>query len=561
MRSLFFARRMRSAAYILALCAIPAQLVGEPAHGIAMYGDPALPPDFVSLPYANPDAPKGGRISFGETGSFDSLNPHIRKGSVPWQLRSLAYESLMGRSYGEPFTLYGLLAESVETGPNREWVEFTLREGTRFSDGSPLGVEDVLFSYQRASSEAADTASWFSPVSAVNVVDDFTIDFMTKAPNPIFPDSIANFMILDKGWAEANNAALPTKEAENFATLNANGTGAFMVSERAPGLKTVLEPFANWWGTPEHNITRAEFTPIQNSATAVAALLSGDVDMINPVPIQDAARLAGQDGVEVIQGIEARVIMFGFAHQAETLKYGDNAGAPNPFLDVRVRQAVGHAINVDAILQTIMRGNAAPASQLVSPAMRGFSADLAGRPAYDPDKARALLAEAGYPDGFAFGLKCPNDRYLNDEAVCQAAVSMLAQVGITADLDAMPVRNYWPELRADNFDMYMLGWSPGTFDAEHPIRFLVTTPDAEKKLGSWNFGDYSNARVDEILPMVQSEIDAAKRQALLDEATAIYQTEAAYVPLYVQPLVWGVSRNVSLTQRPDNFLILRWITL
>jgi peptide/nickel transport system substrate-binding protein len=153
--------------------------------------------------------------------------------------------------------------------------------------------------------------------------------------------------------------------------------------------------------------------------------------------------------------------------------------------------------------------------------------------------AKALLAEAGYADGFSFGLKCPNDRYLNDEAVCQAVVGMLAQIGLDAQLEAMPVRNYWPELREDNFDMYLLGWSPGTFYAEHPIRFLASTPNAEKKLGSWNFGDYSNARVDALLPMIQSEIDDAKRQAMLDEVATILKDEQAYVPLCVQPLVWG----------------------
>ena len=184
---------------------------------------------------------------------------------------------------------------------------------------------------------------------------------------------------------------------------------------------------------------------------------------------------------------------------------------------------------------------------------------LAARPAYDPEQARALLAEAGYPDGFSFGLKCPNDRYLNDEAVCQAVTGMLAQVGLEAKLDAMPVQNYWPELRADNYDMYLLGWSPGTFDAEHPIRFLAATPNEEAKLGSWNFGGFSNARVDELLPQIQSEIDDGQRQAMLDEVTGILQEEVAYVPLYVQPLVWGAKENIELTQRPDNFFILRWV--
>ena len=498
-------------------------------------------------------------VEFRWAGTTDpqTLDPHAVNSAPVLGFLNNVYEGLVRR--GKDMTVEPALATAWEPIGAGEGWRFTLRQGVTFQDGSDFTAEDVLFSYERASAEESDTRSWFAPVSEVRVVDDFTVDIMTTAPNPIFPDSIANWMIMDSGWAAANGTERPDKENGNYATLNSNGTGAFRVTERQPGLQTVLEPFDGWWGTPEHNITKATFTPIQNPATAVAALLSGDVDLINPVPIQDAARLSQSEGVKVIQGIEARVIMLGFAHDHEALKYGANAGDPNPFRDVRVRNAVAHAVNVPAILQTIMRGNAEPASQLVSPAMRGYSTALADRPAFDPDRARALLAEAGYPEGFSFGLKCPNDRYLNDEAVCQAVVGMLAQVGIEAQLDSMPVSNYWPELRADNFDMFLLGWSPGTFDAEHPIRFLAHTPN--DKLGTWNFGGYSNARVDALLPMIQSEIDEGKRQAMLDEVAGLLQDEAAYVTLYVQPLVWGAKSNIDLTQRPDDFFILRWVTV
>ncbi len=488
-----------------------------------------------------------------------TMDPHAVNSAPVLGFLNNVYEGLVRR--GKDMTIEPALATGWEPIGDGEGWRFTLRQGVTFQDGSAFTAQDVLFSYERASSEEADTRSWFAPVSQVNVVDDFTIDIMTTAPNPIFPDSIANWMIMDSGWAEANDATRPDKDQGNFATLNANGTGAFRVTAREPGLRTALEPFDGWWGTPEHNITRAEFTPIQNPATAVAALLSGDVDFINPVPIQDVARLKADPSVEVIQGIEARIIMLGFPHEADALKYSAETSDTNPFADVRVRRAVAHAINVPAILQTIMRGSAEPASQLVSAAMRGYTPSLSDRPAHDPDAARALLAEAGYPDGFSFGLKCPNDRYLNDEAVCQAITGMLAQVGIKATLDAMPVQNYWPELRADNYDMYLLGWSPGTFDAEHPIRFLAATPNEDAKLGSWNFGGYSNARVDELLPMIQSEIDDTKRQAMLDETARILQEEVAYVPLYVQPLVWGTKADIDLTQRPDDFFILRWVTV
>jgi peptide/nickel transport system substrate-binding protein len=498
-------------------------------------------------------------FTWAETTDPQTMDPHAVNSAAVLGFLNNVYEGLVRRN--KEMEIEPALATSWEPiGAGDGW-RFHLREGVKFHDGSDFTAEDVLFSYERASSEQADTSSWFAPVSEVRVVDDYTVDIMTTSPNPIFPDSIANWMILDSGWAAAHDTGRPDKENGNFATLNTNGTGAFRVTAREPGLRTVLEPFAGWWDEAAHNITRAELTPIQNPATAVAALLSGDIDFINPVPIQDTERLKQNPDVKVIQGIEARVMMLGFPHEADRLKFSTETTDKNPFGDVRVRQAVAHAINVPAILQTIMRGNAEEASQLVSAAMRGYSDELAPRPVYNPDQARALLSEAGYPDGFSFGLKCTNDRYLNDESVCQAVTGMLAQVGLRATLDAMPVQNYWPELRADNYDMFLLGWSPGTFDAEHPIRFLVATPDEEAKLGSWNFGGYSSARVDALLPLIQSEIDEPKRQAMLDEVAGILQEEMAYVPLYVQPLIWGAQANVELTQRPDNFFILRWVTV
>ncbi|TXR54992.1 ABC transporter substrate-binding protein [Reinekea thalattae] len=488
-----------------------------------------------------------------------TMDPHAVNSAPVLGFLNNIYEGLVRR--GPDMSIEPSLATAWEPIGNGEGWRFHLRQDVSFHNGAEFNADDVVFSYQRASSEPADVKGWFAPIESVKKVDDYTVDFYTSAPNPIFPDSIANWMIMDSDWAKEVGAELPNKDAGNAATLQTNGTGAYMLKNRQPGLETTLVRFNSWWGGETGNITEATFTPIQNPATAVAALLSGDVDMINPVPIQDAARLEGNANVRVIKGIEARVIMLGFAQGADTLKYGANKGEPNPFLEPKVRQAVAHAINVPAILRTIMRGNAEPASQLVSPAMRGYSTEHSARPEFDVAKAKALLAEAGYADGFSFGLKCPNDRYLNDEAVCQAVTSMLAKVGINAELDAMPVRNYWPELREDNFDMYLLGWSPGTFDHEHPIRFLASTPNAEKKLGSWNFGDYSNSRIDELLPMIQSEIDDSKRQAMIDEVTELYQSEQAYVPLYIQPLVWGTGADVSLVQRPDNFFILRWASV
>ncbi len=230
-----------------------------------------------------------------------TMDPHAVNSAPVLGFLNNVYEGLVRR--GKDMSVEPALATAWEPiGDGAGW-RFTLREGVTFQDGAEFNADDVIFSYERASSEASDTRSWFASVSEAIKVDDYTVDFMMSAPNPIFPGSIANWMIMDSGWAEANNATLPDKENGNHATLNANGTGAFRVTVREPGLQTVLEPHDGWWDTAEHNITKATLQPIQNPATAVAALLSGDVDFINPVPIQDVTRLQSNPDVKVIQGI------------------------------------------------------------------------------------------------------------------------------------------------------------------------------------------------------------------------------------------------------------------
>ncbi len=486
-----------------------------------------------------------------------TMDPHAANIAPVLGFLNNIYEGLVRR--GKDMSLEPALAESWEALGSDGW-RFHLRQSVVFHEGQDFDADDVVFSYERAGSEQSDVRSFFASISEVRKVDQYTVDFLTNAPNPLFPDGIANFMIMDKGWAEANGVERPARDAENLATRTANGTGAFKLAAREPDIRTVVVPHNGWWDAAEHNITEATFTPISSAATAVAALLSGEVDFVEPIPLQDVPRIERTDGFTVHGGIEARVIFFGFEHEDDELRYSDVTGR-NPFQDARVRQAVYHAINADAIVDRIMRGNAQTAGLLISPSVRGFNATLNERLPYDPERARALLAEAGYPDGFSFGLRCPNDRYINDEPICTAAAGMLAAVGLKADLATMPVSNYWSELREDKFDMYMLGWSPGTFDAEHPIRFLMATPNVEKRLGSWNFGSYSDPRVDDLLPRIQVELDDAKRQGMIDEVHGILRDDAVYVPLHVQPLVWGSKDNISLTQRADNFFLLRWVSI
>ncbi|TRD17846.1 ABC transporter substrate-binding protein [Palleronia caenipelagi] len=486
-----------------------------------------------------------------------TMDPHAVNAAPVLSFLNNVYEGLVRRN-GE-MAVEPSLATSWEPLPEGAGWRFMLREGVTFHDGAEFNADDVLFSYERAVSETSDVKSWFASVTAVEKVDDYTVDFKTSSPNPLFPGSIANFMILDSGWAEANDATAPARESENFATRNANGTGPFRLTARDPGVETRLAPNDGWWDSLDSNVTEAVWTPIGNAATGLAALLSGEIDFISPIPLQDVEQVEGRDGFKVLSGLETRVIMLGFGHDHDTLKYSDETTDKNPFQDPRVRLSVAQAVDVATIDRVIMRGASEPASQLLPEGLSGWSEAHPDRPAFDADAAKAMLEEAGYPDGFSFGLMCPNDRYINDEALCRAVASMLAKIGVTAKVNAMPVRGYWDELRADNFDMYLLGWSPGTFDAEHPIRFLAHTPG--ERLGTWNFGGYSNARIDELLEPIQSEVDPAARQAMIDEVAGILQDEVAYVPLYTQPLIWAMKDSVDVVQRPDNFFLLRWVSV
>jgi peptide/nickel transport system substrate-binding protein len=504
---------------------------------------------------AGPLAPAAAEtFRWSATTDPQTMDPHAANLAPVTSFLNNIYEGLVRR--GPDMRLEPSLAVSWEPIEGGAGWRFHLREGVTFHDGTPFTADDVVFSWQRGNSEQSDVRSWFAPVAEVRAVDDLTVEILTHAPNPIFPDSIANWMIMSRAWAEANGAEEPARDRETHATLAANGTGPFVLAAREPGVLTRLLPNPDWWDTPQHNLTEAVFFPIETPATALAALLSGEVDMLQTVPVRDVERLRTTEGITTFEGLETRVIMLGFAHQAETLA---ETGAPNPFRDVRVRQAVAQAIDVDAIGQVLMSGMSAPASQLTPAGLSGYSQVHDAPIPLDRDAARAALAEAGVGDGLAFQFKCTNDRYLNDEAVCQAVTGMLAQIGLDPRLDAMPVRNYWTELRDGNFDMFLLGWSPGTFDAEHPIRFLAHSPT--DTLGTWNFGGYANARVDALLPLIQQELDPEARQAMLDEVAGILQDEVAYVPLYVEPLVWAARSGVDLVQRPDNFFMLRWVSI
>ncbi|MEM8662595.1 MAG: ABC transporter substrate-binding protein, partial [Pseudomonadota bacterium] len=336
-----------------------------------------------------------------------------------------------------------------------------------------------------------------------------------------------------------------------YASDNANGTGPFKLESRTPDAKTVLLANESWWDEPIHNITRIEFTPIGSDATRVAALLSGEVDVITPSPLQDTARLEAADGVVALQNPSLRTIMLGLNHGDEELDAAPGSGF-NPTADVRVREALWRAIDMDAIVAKVMRGKARVAGLMIAPPIAGYVAEDDVKPAYDIEKAKALLAEAGYPDGFTMGLDCTNDRYVNDEEVCLAIASMWKAIGVDTQLTAQTKGNHFPKVDRGETDAYLIGWATlPAMDGYSPVRAMLASRDGE--FGGNNPNGYTNARIDEIARAAGSETDEEKRLAMISEAIKIAKDEIAFIPLHQQPLSWAARDNIELIQFPDNY--------
>lgn len=491
-------------------------------------------------------------------GDAQSLDPHSLNETFTLGLLGNIYEGLIRR--GPDLAIQPALAESWEIVEPTRW-RFKLRQGVTFHNGNAFTADDVVFTYQRTISEGSDVKTRMATVKDVVKVDDHTVDFITTDPNPILNYEWATWYIMDKEWSEANGATKPTDVtggAENFATRNANGTGPFVVESRETDVKTVLKTNPNWWdnANKKHNLTEVIMTPISSDATRVAALLSGEIDMMYPVPVQDMKRINSNADTEVLAGPELRTIFLGMDQGRDELLYS-NVKGKNPFKDVRVREAFFLAIDIEAIKSKIMRGLSTPSALMISPFLFAHSGDFK-RVAFNPEKAKQLLADAGYPNGFEVGMDCPNNRYVNDERICQAVVSMLAKVGVKVDLLAQPKAQYFAKVLQPKWDtsFYLLGWTPGSFDSWNIMFNILGTYDKDSGRGKFNLTGYSNKDLDDLTDKVLSETDATKRNAMIKEAYEMSIKDVAYIPLHQQGLAWGKKKSVDLAQRADNQFML-----
>ncbi|MCY1166613.1 MAG: ABC transporter substrate-binding protein [Pseudomonadota bacterium] len=498
-------------------------------------------------------------LRVGNQGDALSMDPHSLNESLQISVNENVYEPLVTR--GRDYKLAPALATSWKQTSPTVW-RFELRKGVQFHDGTPFTADDVIFSYERAKSDGSDMKTYVGQIKEIKKLNDHSIDIITIAPFPILPELFTHFNIMSKKWCETNQATKPVdrrKGIENAASFRANGTGPYRLRERQPNVRTTYVRNGNYWGKIEGNVDEVIFNVIGNDATRVAALISGEIDAMEPIPVQDVGRIKAASNLKVLQGPELRVIFLGMDQKRDELQFSNIKGK-NPFKDKRVRQAFYQAIDIEGIKRTVMRGASVPIAQMFPAQVNGYAPDLEKRLPYDPEASKKLLAEAGYPNGFEVTMNCPNDRYVNDGAICQAVAANMARVGVKIKLEVETKGTYFPKILRRDTSFYMLGWTSSTVDAHNVLYAIMSTP-GDGGRGQFNLGAYSNPRFDELTDKIASETDIKKRNDMIHEAIKIHQDDIGHLPLHAQTLNWGAKKNVDLVQWPDNGMMWRYVTV
>lgn len=494
-------------------------------------------------------------LKWSRSGDSLTLDPHAQNEGPTSTLAHQIYEPLATRAVDGK--LVPALATSWQILPNDPLVwEFKIRQGVKFHDGSPLTVDDVVFSLNRVREPTSDFKGLWTSVDTVTKIDEATVHVKTKGPNPLLVQNVTNTFIMSKAWAEKNNAAKPQdfkNKEESFAVRNANGTGAYMLVSREPDVKTVMKRNDAYWGKGQvpMDVTEIIYTPVKADATRVAAMLSGEVDFVQDVPVQDIERLKSDNKLKLNIGPENRTIFFGMNVGDADLK-SDNVEGKNPLADKRVRQAMNMAINREAIQRIVMRGQSVPAGAIVPPFVNGYTKEIDAYPKVDVAKAKSLLAEAGYPNGFSITLHCPNDRYINDEGICQAAVGMLGQIGIKINLVSQSKSIHFTLIQKQppESDFFLLGWGVPPYDSDYIFSFLYHTRSGSR--GGWNAMRYSDADVDKKIQSLSSEIDLSKRNATIADLWKKLKDETLYIAIHHQTLAYAMKKDVDIPVHPDN---------
>ena len=432
-------------------------------------------------------------------------------------------------------------------------VRFQLRPGVKFSDGSLLTADDVVFSIMRAMAKTSNYAVYAEGIDKAVKVDANTVDILLKAPTPTLINQLTEMRIMSKAWAEKNNSTSPKDiktQEETFAHRNAMGTGPYVVKEWQPDQRLVLTANPNYWGKNPTNVTEIVYTPIKSQATRLAALLSGETDFVLDPSPQDLPRLRANADLKVIDGVENRTIFLGMDQHRDELP-GSSVKGKNPLKDARVRKALYQAIDINALNRVTMRGLSQNTGTLVAPQVNGWTKKADVRWPYDVAAAQKLLADAGYAQGFEVDFACPNNRYISDEAICQAVTAMWARVGVKAKLRTLPLVTYFPMIQRYEASIYMLGWGVPTFDALYSLQSLLRTVGAGGD-GNYNAGRYSNPQMDALIERIKVETDLKVRNELIEKALVLSHEDVAYLPLHNQIIPWAMRKNIQAVHRADN---------
>ena len=475
-----------------------------------------------------------------------SLDPHAANVGPNLLVVHQIYEPLIVRRFDGKMVPALAVSWALTRDP-LVW-EFKLRPGVTFHDGKPLTAEDVLFSLERARSTASDVKSLLSSVASVSKADDHTIRIRTVGPDPLLPNNLTDVLVMSKPWTEAHESVAihnPASGRETHAAGHANGTGPYAVVSREPGKKTVMRLYEGYWGKGEHplDIDEIVYLPIPDNATRITALVSGEVDFVQDVPVQDVQRLQENRALRVNVSPENRSIFLGMNVGAPDLKSSSLKGS-NPFADRRVRAAIEMAIDRLQLQRNVMRGLSVPAGVIVPPFSNGYTSELDIWPPVDLAKARGLLREAGYPDGFDIALTCPNDRYVNDEGLCHGVAGMLGRIGVRTRPATQPAAQHFGQVRRAELDFYLLGWGVTTFDSEYIFSLLYHTNTGA--LGGWNGTGFSDRAVDDQIHTLRQEVDQARRNATIASLWRRLKEEVIYVPLHNQTIVYAMSREFDI---------------
>ncbi len=480
-----------------------------------------------------------------------TLDPHSQNQGPTHTFNHHIYETLVDRDVEGALQPRLATEWYIKEGDDSVWV-FELREGVTFHGGEEFTAEDVVFSLDRARSENSNMRQLHADVESVTAVDDHTVEVQMRGPSPLYPNNLTNTFIMDKGWSEEHDVVEVQNfgaGGDNYAVRNTNGTGPYILESREPDVRSVLTINENHWAEKKPEVTEIIYLPIAEDATRIAALLSGEVDIVQDVPVQDVERLSATDGIKVETGPENRVIYFGYKMTDEPLASSDVTEG-NPFADPLVREAIHLAIDRDAIQKVVMRGQSIPTCIATPPFVNGWTEELDACAAPDLDRARELLAEAGYPDGFTVTLDTPNDRYVNDEAISQAVVGMLGQIGIKVTLASRPIAQHSPLVINSETDFYLLGWGVPTFDSAYIFNDLIHTKEGH--YGAYNVGLYSNPELDEQIKSLGTETDLEARDATIAEIWDVVKADRVLLAVHNQVLAYAMRDDITLAVHPEN---------